>query len=209
MAPRILQRMALGLLLAAALLSTAEAASAQRPAALRDGRRALSFGVLTGGGGMIGFSMMTSARTAFTLDFQANGLLTTSETTDNDVSIGESEVLIASVTLAPGFRRYMAGRGDVASYVGARALFGFTSNINESTAADGTVTRSENWGPHAGAAAGFGLEWFVTDEMSLRGEVVLDAIYDYSKSTNGSREQTVQQIQAGLDQSAVVFSIWF
>ena len=209
MAPRILQRLALGLLLATAFLATAEAASAQRPAALRDGRRALSFGVLTGGGGMIGLSMMTSARTAFTLDFQAAGMLSTSETTDNDVSLGEGETLIASVTVAPGFRRYMAGRGDVASYIGMRALLGFSSNINESTAADGTVTRTEQWGPHAGAAAGFGLEWFVTDEMSLRGEVVFDATYDYRKATNDTREQTVQQISAGLDQSAVVFSIWF
>src|SRR5688500_17819308 len=147
MAPRILQRLALALLLATALLATADAASAQRPAALRDGRRALSFGVLTGGGGTIGLTMMTSARNAFTLDFQADGLLATSETTEGDVSQGESELLIASVTLSPGFRRYMAGRGEVASYVGARALLGFSSSINESTAPDGTVSRTEQWGP--------------------------------------------------------------
>ena len=211
MAPRIPMRrcLAAALFLAAMLSSTADVA-AQRPAALRDARRALSFGVLTGGGGVVGYSVMTSARTAFTIDFMADGSLLTSESSMNDVATGKADAVSLDVFLAPGFRRYMGGRGEVASYVAGRALFGFETQITESVNAGGEVFRNESSSPSGGAAAGFGLEWFVTDEMSLRGEVALDATYTYRRqSTSAGAENVSHLIDFGLGQSAVVFSIWF
>ena len=211
MAPRILQRILPGvLLLLSALLSTAADASAQRPAAVRDGRRALSFGVLTGGGGMVGFSLMASARTAFTLDFTADGALLTAETAQDDVTTGEQDAVSFDFFFAPGFRRYMGGRGEVASFIAMRALLGFEGQIDETTDGAGTVFRNESWSPSAGAALGFGLEWFVTDEMSLRGEVAVDGTYTRLSQSNSNEAEVVSSIlDFGLGQSAVVFSIWF
>ena len=211
MAPGLMRRMApLALLLATALLATVADASAQLPAALRDGRRVLSFGALTGGGGIVGYSVMTSSRNAFTIDFMADGSFLTGESSLNDVTTAEQDAVSFDVFVAPGFRRYMAGRGDVASYVAARALLGFEGQINESTDGAGTVSRTESWAPVGGAAVGFGFEWFVTDEMSLRGEVALDGTYTYrSQSASNGSENVTQVIDFGLGQSAIVFSIWF
>lgn len=210
MAPGILRRCLPLALLAIAILASADDAAAQRPAAVRDGRRALSFNVLAAGGAGLGYTLMVTPRTAFTIDFNGSAMLRTSETGESGVLESESDHFNGQVTIAPGFRRYMAGRGDVASYVAGRAMLGAYSSIMESRLADGTGTRTESWSPFAGGAAGFGLEWFVTDEMSLRGETALDVTWEYRHDKNNAdREQTSTILRAGLGQSAVTFSIWF
>ena len=210
MAPTTLRRVLPLALLSIAVLATATDAAAQRPAALRDGRRALSFNVLTSGGAGLGYSMMVTPRTAFTIDFNGDAVLVGSDRSTNDVVEGGEDRFDGEITVAPGFRRYMAGRGEVASYIAGKALLGFAASIEETTAADGTELRSEDWNPLAGGAFGFGLEWFVTDEMSLRGEVALDATWERrSSSTSADSEVTTTVIRAGLGQSGIAFSIWF
>ncbi|HEX6589968.1 MAG TPA: hypothetical protein VF039_13270 [Longimicrobiales bacterium] len=211
MAPRMLRRaLPLACLTFSLLLVLPLDASAQRPSALRDGRRALSFNVLTSGGAGLGYSVMLSPRSAFTIDFNGDVSLISTENSTDDAVTGETDSFDGEITLAPGYRRYMAGRGEVASYIAAKALLGFASSINENTAVDGSVTRVEQWSPLAGAALGFGLEWFVTDEMSLRGEIALDGTWEYRNSSNSSgSEQTSHVIEAGLGQSGIAFSIWF
>lgn len=176
------------------------------PAELRDGRRSLSFAMFTGGGTAIGLGFMMSSRTAFTLDLQADASIGRSEVADGEVVVNEREDWHLRLAVAPGFRRYMAGRGDVASYVAGRLLLGVDGASSATT-----TRRARFWAPRAGTALGFGLEWFVTDAMSLRGEAVVDAAFRYSHRTadpDGS-EDTSWRLDAGLGQSALALSIWF
>lgn len=70
---------------------------------------------------------------------------------------------------------------------------------------------NEAWSPTGGAALGFGLEWFASDAMSLRGEVTLDGTYTYRKGSysSGGGEDVSHRIDVGLGQSALAFSIHF
>ena len=196
-----MNRVTFGIALIVSLVVAAPAA-AQVPHAVRDGRQALSFGVLTNGSGMIGYSLMLSPRTALTIDAQADAALGSVEQVDFDRDTFQLEAL-----LAPGLRHYMSGRGPVASYLAGRALFGLDGTVVRTTTA-GTTERDEFWTPMAGGALGFGLEWFVTDAMSLRGEAALEGTYRWS-SNDGPPESSTSTLHLGLGQSQLALSILF
>jgi hypothetical protein len=191
-------------LVTAVLTATPTVASGQLPSELRDGRRALSMGLLANDGANVGFSLMLTSRTALTLDISGNAALLS----DEDAA-QESDQFVGQAFLAPGFRHYMAGRGDVASYLAGRALLGFETMVRETTDDAGETSRTEMSAPSAGGAVGFGLEWFATDALSVRGEVVLDATWTRATADNDGLEQETTSLRAGLGQSALTISILF
>ena len=191
------------------LAADPSAVSAQLPGELRDGRRALSMGLLADSGATVGFSIMLTSRTALTIDVMGSATLSSAEAEQGGVSAGETDAFLANVHFAPGVRRYMAGRGDVASFVALRALLGYETFVRETTDPDGTVDRTERRIPSVGGAAGFGLEWFATDAMSVRGEVVLDGTYRRSTEEFGNVEQRFTSMRVGLGRSALTVSILF
>jgi len=180
------------------------------PSELRDGRWALSFGASLGGG-FLGYTNMTSSRTAFTLDLSASGGFLTGENEEADTIVSTRESAQVFATIQPGLRWYGRGRGDVASYVGAHLILGVEGYYNELQDED-DVRSSQSWAPVGGIGAGIGLEWFVTDALSLRGEIGASADYSYrySERVDLSVEQTREHsVRGRIGTTGLAATLWF
>lgn len=204
-------RLALLLALMASPLAAQQATtSGTRPPELRDGRWGLSFGVGYDGAG-VGFSHMMSARTAFTMDLRGHGSYTLAETEQADTIVEQREHVDFRVTVSPGFRRYGSGRGEVASFVGAHAILGFEGYSSEHDR-EVAYYYHRRLAPLGGLGFGVGLEWFVTDALSLRGQIGANATYTYREheSVDNAVTQTREHsIQGNLGPTGVTATFWF
>ena len=179
------------------------------PTALRDNRWALGFGVFGGGGFGVGYTNMTSARTAFTIDVDVDGYGFMGDIERNDTVLAERRGASVYASVAPGFRRYTAGRGAVASYFAGRLPIGINGQGYEDEDEEG-LTSYGRWTPFVGAEAGWGLEWFPTDALSLRGEFVLGARYGYEYQFGAdSSESRQHNLSVDIGGSGLSASLWF
>lgn len=181
------------------------------PAELRDGRWAISFGVFTGGGAL-GWSRMVSRRSAFTLDFAGTAAVGLAELQQDSLT-HDRNALTASLSLAPGIRRYLSGRGEVASFFAMRVPVGVDVRISEIDDESGSA-RLERWAPSVGLQLGLGIEWFPTDALSLRGELVAGGSYSYAvaeqRSFSGATlEERDHSLTLGLGRSGLAAALWF
>ena len=179
------------------------------PPELREGRWGVSFGVFSGGGSL-GLFRMTSVRNALTLDVRAHGHVALTESEDA-TRVVDQEQANFRVSIEPGFRRYGAGRGEVASFFAANAVLGVEGHVYE-TETVGYYRSSQTYAPFGGVGAGLGVEWFATDALSLRAQVggVVEYSYRYSETTDSPVEQRREHIIRGnIGGAGLSGSIWF
>ena len=201
------------ILLAAPLSAQQPAPTRTLPAELRAGRWGISAGVF-GGGGTLGWFRMTSSRNAFTLDLTASGEALLGETEHSEFNTTTTDRLIVRASVEPGFRRYGAGRGDVASYFAGNLALGVEGSVFETeNEQEDYYSYSEAWSPFGGIGMGIGVEWFPTDALSLRAQVGGNAEYMWraarANGGSGVEERTEHIIRAGIGTTGLAASIWF
>lgn len=188
---------------------TAADAASEWPTALREGRWGLSFGLFEGGAARVGFQQMTSPRGAFTFEFSGSAETTSRVEEGDSMPTFEHSAVNVQLSLRPGIRRYLEPGGSTASFGFVEGVVGVSGWYNESSGRE-----SRQWSPMAGAAGGLGIEWFVTDALSLRGEAGVSALYSwYNARTDdpvgGDRETRVSSLRFGLYRSGIAATIHF
>ena len=183
--------------------------SAAWPAALREGQWGLSFGIFEGGSAAVGFHRMTTPRTAFTFDF--SGSVDTGNRVEESDSFPSREVtsVQTNLSLQPGLRRYLAPGGSTATFGFVEGLIGVSGYFYQTP-----TDERRSWAPVAGASAGLGIEWFVTDALSLRGEAGLSATYSWYSTKDedtywGDVETRTTNFRFGLYRSGIAATIHF
>lgn len=143
-----------GVFLGALLLATTLPAAAQDPAAAR-GDRSIVLDV--GGDPSVGYWTRRGDRTdvGISLGLQLD---------HQDVE--DSDRSFASITLTPARKRYLSPRGPLASYAyyGLPLSYGWNSSSNDDN-------RFSNQKFSVGALAGWGLEWFPAEWVSVGGHI--------------------------------------
>ena len=193
--------------------SGAEAAEgADADAHLREGRWlfefiAPDFGRDGTGGGAIGFWNMLSERTSLGTNLYISVNTRAGEMEEDSVT-RRSEQTQVSLSLRPGVRRYFETRRAVAAY----------AEIGLALSAGGGVATSayetSQWSVGLGVAAGVGLNWFVTDALSLSGGMGASLNYSHFEGENRDyegreRTSTEETVSFNLRSWELRVGLWF
>lgn len=183
-------------------------APAAWPDALRDGRWALDFALSTATPGL-GVRRMISGRTALGLDLNASYRRSTREFETPDTLIERTSRSV-SLMVSPTLRRYLAASGDVAGF----ASFRVTGGVAWSRREDNEQPDDSSWFPLVGTGAGIGLEWFVTDALSVSGQFGVDLVYAFAEDETdvpsvGTIRQRDRRLDVQIRSSGAMFSLHF
>lgn len=134
---------------------------------LRDGRWLIEFRLPDvsldgGGGGAIGFWNMLSPRTSLGADI-GFAVRTNERESERDSVTQRTEQTMVSLRFKPGIRRYFETRRSVAAFVEIAVP------LSVGGGASSYGYRSNQWQAGFGVSGAIGLNWFITDALSLAG----------------------------------------